>query len=60
MEMADEYYPWQLSVHIAPDHVHILQREDKDTVNDKRVSVSMRIFRKSTVREVRFLVVGAD
>jgi hypothetical protein len=60
IEMADENYPWQLSVHIAPDHVQILQRGDKDMVNGKEVAGPMHVFRKATIREVSFCAVGAD
>jgi regulator of replication initiation timing len=58
--MADQGYPWQLSVHIVPDSVENLERGDSAVVNGRRMDGPLAIFRRSAVREVSFCAVGAD
>ena len=58
--MADEGYPWQLSVHIVPDLIHNLEPDEMSVVNGRIVNGPLAIFKKSAVREISFCAVGAD
>jgi hypothetical protein len=58
--IADEGYPWQLSVHIMPDVVKTIDKNETTTVNGKTVNGPIVIFSQSTIREVSFCAVGAD
>jgi hypothetical protein len=60
IKMADEGYPWQLSVHIRPGVIRRLERGDSEIVNNKVVVGPAVIFKQSTIREVSFCAVGAD
>jgi hypothetical protein len=58
--MADEGYPWQLSVHIVPDEIEKVHPNQEVTINGLNLIGPGHIFRKSSIREVSFCAVGAD
>ncbi|MDR2142530.1 MAG: hypothetical protein LBR11_12250, partial [Deltaproteobacteria bacterium] len=45
--LADEGYPWQMSVNITPEEFQILRSDEKAVVNGKEFRGPMDIFRKS-------------
>lgn len=61
VKLADEGFPWQASVGIWPDEYKILEsKKEKETVNGYEVEGPAVIYKKSHVREVSFVALGAD
>ena len=60
VQMADEGYPWQLSVHIRPDQILKLEPGSKAVINGREMIGPLTVFKRSAVREVSFCAVGAD
>jgi hypothetical protein len=58
--MADQGFPWQMSVHIVPDSVESVESGGEAAANGRAFRGPAKIFRKSAVREVSFCAVGAD
>ena len=56
---ADEGYPWQMSVSIKPKRVETVE-SGTVTVNGRKFSAPVTIFRNNTIREVSFCALGAD
>ncbi len=60
LRLADEGYPWQASVGIYPDEYKTLGPGKIETVNGFEVKGPAIIFKRSHVREVSFVALGAD
>jgi hypothetical protein len=58
--MADEGFPWQLSVRIYPDTVSFYDTHDSVEVNGVRHEGPVHVLRDSVIREVSFCALGAD
>jgi hypothetical protein len=58
--MADEGYPWQMSLNAYSDEEQYLERNLTAEVNGQTVKGPIVICWKSTIREVSFCAVGAD
>lgn len=57
---ADEGFPWQLSVHIQPEHVDYVEDGKTETVNGIVCGGGCAIFRNNLIREISFTPTGAD
>ncbi|MDR1871709.1 MAG: hypothetical protein LBS60_07290 [Deltaproteobacteria bacterium] len=60
IKLADEGYPWQLSVNIKPDEVKNVDKHESILVNGKTVKGPTVVLSRSTIREISFCAVGAD
>jgi hypothetical protein len=59
-DMADEGFPWQMSVTIYPDTISEYSEGESVTVNGVKHKGPITVLRDSLVREVSFCVLGAD
>lgn len=58
--LADEGFPWQMSVSIKPGRVERVQKNKTVEINGQAFQGPGTIFRDSVIREVSFVPVGAD
>jgi hypothetical protein len=59
-QLADEGFPWQMSVRIYPEHILVLQEKQTTIVNGQNVEGPLLILKNSLIREVSFCALGAD
>lgn len=59
-DMADEEFPWQMSVFIEPGEIDQVKAGTKVSVNGREFTGPLTVFRKSQIREVSFCATGAD
>jgi hypothetical protein len=59
-DMADEGFPWQMSVRIYPETISEYSERETVTVNGVRHQGPITVLRDSLIREVSFCVLGAD
>lgn len=57
---ADDGFPWQMSIHVHPQSVEMVNRGEKATVNGTELSGPIAIFRNSKIHEFSFTAVGVD
>ncbi|MDR0548321.1 MAG: hypothetical protein LBI10_02755 [Deltaproteobacteria bacterium] len=60
VKLADEGYPWQMSVDIRADKIVEIAPNIQTIVNNQTITGPATVFAKSTIREVSFCAVGAD
>jgi hypothetical protein len=58
--MADEGFPWQMSVRLKPDTISDIGKGDSVEVNGKKYQGPITVLRDSIIREVSFCALGAD
>ncbi|MDR1080885.1 MAG: hypothetical protein LBQ79_07945 [Deltaproteobacteria bacterium] len=58
--LADQGFPWQMSVRIMPETVVRLDLGETMKVNGRRVEGPAAVFKDSLIREVSFCALGAD
>jgi hypothetical protein len=58
--LADQGFPWQMSVRIMPGTVVVLDEGMRMKVNGKDVAGPAAVFKDSLIREVSFCALGAD
>jgi hypothetical protein len=58
--LADEGFPWQMSVRIYPESIFVLNKGEQALVNGQVVEGPISIFKDSFIREVSFCALGAD
>lgn len=59
-KLADDGFPWQMSIRIHPNEVLYLEEGFTQNINGREVSGPIFVFRDSEVSEVSFTPVGAD
>ncbi|MEO5377642.1 MAG: hypothetical protein H7832_07675 [Magnetococcus sp. DMHC-6] len=59
-DLADEGFPWQMSVHIEPGRIDQITKEDTVIVNNHPFTGPGVVFRNSVLREVSFTPTGFD
>jgi hypothetical protein len=57
---ADNGFPWQASIGADPLHMQALDRGQKETVNGREIEGPAYIARKTALKEISFVPVGAD
>jgi transcriptional regulator with XRE-family HTH domain len=60
LDLADEGFPWQASVHAVPEVIEEIEAGSFAKVNGERLNGPGTIFRKSQIRETSFCALGAD
>lgn len=58
--LADEGFPWQMSIFIEPGEIDEIKAGVKASVNGREVSGPLTIFRNNLIREVSFTPTGQD
>jgi hypothetical protein len=58
--LADQGFPWQMSVRIMPETIIRLDEKESMSVNGRRVEGPAAVFKDSLIREVSFCALGAD
>lgn len=57
---SDAGFPWQFSVHIAPDRIEFVDAGQSVTVNGRVMDGPLHVFRGNRIRELSLTPVGAD
>jgi hypothetical protein len=58
--LADEGFPWQMSIRIVPKEIFELRPSETVVINGQSVTGPLTVFQDSTIREVSFCALGAD